>query len=126
MTETINGSINQAGQATLPIAVMNTESQQFMGFNPIMDTGFNGDLQLPIDDITRLNLTAVDTVETILADGQVVDADVYTATALWLGNPRTISIIAAQTIPLIGANLLWHTSMTINWDYGGSVAITTL
>ena len=95
MTETINGSINQAGQATLPIAVMNTESQQFMGFNPVLDTGFNGDLQLPIDDITRLNLTAVDTVETILADGQVVDADVYTATALWLGNPRTISIIAA-------------------------------
>ena len=122
----INGSINRARQATAPIIVLNPASQQFAWFNPVIDTGFNGDLQLPIADITRLNLPLVTTSRTILADGQEVHADVYAATVPWLGNSRRVEIIAARDLPLIGANLLWETSLTIDWEYGGQVAITPL
>ena len=49
-----------------------------------------------------------------LADGQVVQAQVYTATALWMGDSRTVNIIAAvRNILLIGANLLWGASPAI-------------
>ncbi len=122
----INGSINRARQATVPIIVLNPAGQQFARFNPVIDTGFNGDLQLPIADITRLNLPLVTTSRTILADGQEVHADVYAATVPWLGNSRGVEIIAARDLPLIGANLLWETSLTIDWEYGGQVAITPL
>ena len=122
----INGSINRVRQATVPIIVLNPAGQQLAWFNPVIDTGFNGDLQLPVADITRLNLPLVTTRRTILADGQEVDADVYAATVQWLGNSRGVEIIAARDLPLIGANLLWETSLTIDWEYGGQVAITPL
>lgn len=121
------GKINLTGQPTVPIIVLNPIRQQFIAFNPIVDTGFSGDLQLPIDDIARLDLTATEKIKTQLADGQVVEADVYSATALWLENPITIDIIASERdIQLIGTNLFWGTSMTVKWQFGGQVIITPL
>lgn len=121
------GRINITGQPTVSIVVLNPGRQQFVAFNPIVDTGFNGDLQLPFDDIARLGLTATEKIKTQLADGQVVEADVYSATALWLGNPITIDIIASErNIQLIGTNLFWGTSMTVQWRFGGQVIITKL
>ena len=121
------GNVNLAGQPTAPIIVLNPVRQQFIAFNPIVDTGFSGDLQLPVDDIARLELTATEKIQTQLADGQVVEADVYSATALWLENPMTIDIIASErNIQLIGTNLLWGTSMTVKWRFGGQVIIAPL
>ena len=121
------GKINLTGQPTVPIIVLNPIRQQFIAFNPIVDTGFSGDLQLPVDDIARLDLTATEKIKTQLADGQVVEADVYSATALWMENPITIDIIASErNIQLIGTNLFWGTSMTVMWQFGGEVIITPL
>ena len=121
------GKINLTGQPTVSIIVLNPIRQQFIAFNPIVDTGFTGDLQLPLDDIARLDLTATEKIKTQLADGQVVEADVYSATALWLENPITIDIIASERdIQLIGTNLFWGTSMNVKWQFGGQVTITPL
>ena len=123
----ITGKINATGQPTVPIVVLNPIRQQFIAFNPIVDTGFSGDLQLPLDDIARLDLTATEKIKTQLADGQVVEADVYSATALWLENPITIDIIASErNIQLIGTNLFWGTLMSVTWQFGGQVTITPL
>ena len=54
------GKINLTGQPTVSIIVLNPIRQQFIAFNPIVDTGFTGDLQLPLDDIARLDLTATE------------------------------------------------------------------
>ena len=57
----------------------------------------------------------------------MVEAEVYSATALWLENPITIDIIASErNIQLIGTNLFWGTSMTVKWQFGGQVIITPL
>ena len=123
----ITGKINATGQPTVPIVVLNPIRQQFIAFNPIVDTGFSGDLQLPLDDIARLDLTATEKIKTQLADGQVVEADVYSATALWLENPITIDIIASErNIQLIGTNLFWGTLMSVKWQFGGQVTIAPL
>ena len=124
MSAVATGSINRAGQATMPVAVENPVRQQFITFHFIMDTGFNGDLQLPVADIGRLDLTSTETTDTQLADGQVVRADVYPATVLWLGTPTAVNIIESENnIPLVGAGMLWGSVMTVEWEFGGSVTV---
>ena len=120
----VSGSINRAGQPTIPVAVQNLARQQFITFNFIIDTGFNGHLQLPAADIGRLGLALTETVDTQLADGQVVEADVYPATVLWLGAPTAVNIIESENnIPLVGAGMLWGSVMTVEWEFGGSVTV---
>ena len=63
----------------IPIAGQNLARRQFVPFYFIIDTGFNGDLQLPIEAIDRLGLTSTETADTQLADGQVVRANTYPA-----------------------------------------------
>jgi predicted aspartyl protease len=43
----IAGSINFSRQATIPVAMMNNNNRQYAQIHSIIDTGFDGDLQLP-------------------------------------------------------------------------------
>lgn len=127
MIGVVRGNINLAGQAMIPIAVQSLARRQLVPFYFIIDTGFNGDLQLPMADIARLGLTSTGTVNTQLADGQVVKANVYPVTVMWLGIPTTVNVIESErNIPLVGAGLLWGSSMTVQWEFGGLVTIAPL
>ena len=127
MSAVVTGSINRAGQAMIPIAVQNPARQQFVTFNFIVDTGFNGYLQLPMADIGRLRLTPAETIDTQLADGQVVESRMYRAMARWLETPTAVNVIESEkNIPLVGAGLLWHSSMLVEWEFGGRVTVAPL
>ncbi len=121
------GSIGVNGQAMLPVSILNNRSGQFVVFNFVIDTGFSGDLQLPADDIARLNLLFLDRTDSQLADGRTVRADVYSATVLWLDHRAVIKVISAnENIPLIGTNLLWGSAMAIEWEFGGRVTVVPI
>lgn len=120
----ITGSINPIRQATLPVSIKDETSGQFVDFNMVVDTGFSGDVQLPIDDIIRLNLPFVDRGYSQLADGRMAGSDVYGATVLWFGNSVLVNVIAAESpIHLIGAKLLWGYVTHIEWQFGGRVSV---
>lgn len=124
MSAVVSGSVNRAGQPMIPIAVRKPGRQQFVTFNFIIDTGFNGDLQLSRSDIASLELTATRTINSQLADGQVVEDRVYPATALWQGSATAVEVIESErNIALIGAGLLWGSVMTVEWEFGGSVSV---
>lgn len=62
-----------------------------------------------------------------MADGQVVRARTYPATVMWLKIPAIVNVIGSErNIPLIGANLLWGSSMVIEWEFGGLVTVTPI
>jgi predicted aspartyl protease len=62
----------------------------------------------------------------ILADGSVDIFDVYTATVLWDGQPRAITVEAADTDPLVGMSLMARHSLRIDILSGGVVTISAL
>lgn len=120
----IPGSINPIGQATVPVSIMDETNGRFVTFILVIDTGFNGDVQLPSRDIARLNLPQAGMVDTVLADGSVLESQAHDATALWLGSRRAVKVVDGEEgIPLVGANLLWGTEMTVQWEFGGRVSI---
>ena len=61
-----------------------------------------------------------------MADGSVDFFDVYSATVVWEGQPRIVSIEAADTEPLIGMSLLNGHRIRIDVIEGGVVRITPL
>jgi clan AA aspartic protease len=123
----IAGSINFSRQATIPVAMMNNNNRQYAQIHSIIDTGFDGDLQLPSQEIARLGLPLVGTIMTELADGSVVESGWYEATVLWLGQPVEVKVLASNgTIPLVGTNLLWGSVMSVAWEFGGRVTIAPL
>ncbi len=108
----------------LPLAVQGVARQRFITFNFNVDTGFNGDLQLAVADIGRLELTPAGIANSQLADGQIVEDRTYPATVLWLGTPTAVNVIeSANNISLIGTGLLWGSVMTVEWEFGGSVTV---
>lgn len=121
------GSINQARQATLSLSIFDAASQQLVSFNLVIDTGFNGDVQLPRSEIARLNLPQIGMTVAELADGGFVESRMYDAIVLWQGARKAVKVIdGAEGIPLVGSSLLWGTAMTIEWQFGGRVAVTAL
>ena len=92
----------------------------------IIDTGFTGFLTLPPVLVDALGLSWLSRQPGILADGSVDIFDVYVATALWDGQPRSVDVEAADTEPLVGMSLLAQHSLRIDVANGGVVTITAL
>lgn len=88
-----------------------------------IDTGFDGDLTLPIHTIGNLALLYlfVDTVT--LADGTQAQIPVYQATVDWDGQQRNILVFEAEGVPLLGTSLLANHDLFVRFVVGGEVSI---
>ncbi len=60
------------------------------------------------------------------ADGQIYVFDVYDATIVWDGRPRTVETDATDTGPLVGMGLLYGHDVRIQPVEGGLVTIEAL
>ena len=65
----IRGRVTPALEAQIALELIGNEGQTHT-VEVILDTGFEGDLILPLDIIRRLGLTSVDDYRAILADGR--------------------------------------------------------
>jgi predicted aspartyl protease len=92
----------------------------------VIDTGFSGDLTLPMGVIASLALTWLGRETGILADGSTDLFDVYSAIVLWEGGTRSVEVEAAYTQPLVGMNLLHRHSLQMEVIEGGAVQIDPL
>jgi clan AA aspartic protease len=120
----ITGMVNANREATIHLLVGPQNHQQEI--EAIIDTGFTGFLTLPPLLVTTLGLSWLCGQPGILADGRVEYFDVYMATVIWDGQPRTVEVEAADTDPLVGMGLLEHHALRIDILNGGSVTITAL
>ncbi|REJ91606.1 MAG: hypothetical protein DWQ34_14265 [Planctomycetota bacterium] len=72
-----------------------------------IDTGFNGDLVLPQQQIDRLALQQSGTVKAVLADGSEIALKRYTCRIDWIGERRDLEVVANDgEYPLLGVGLL--------------------
>ena len=88
-----------------------------------LDTGFTGDLALPINAIRRLGLPHLGERIFTLADGRTNAMNTYYGTLIWHERPRDVVVIQTDGAPLIGMGLLWGNQIILNAVDGGSVII---
>jgi clan AA aspartic protease len=120
----IAGIVNANREATIRLVAMGPSGQQEIEAS--IDTGFTGFLTLPPGLVQTLGLSWLCRQPGVLADGSVEFFDVYIATVMWDGQPRTMEVEAAATDPLVGMSLLDRHSLHIDVLPGGVVTITGL
>ena len=121
----ITGVVNANREAIIRLVVTGPSGQQ-QDTEAIIDTGFTGFLTLPPARVTSLGLPWLSRQPGILADGSVDIFDVYVATVMWDGQPRTVEVEAADTEPLVGMSLLDRHSLRIDVLRGGVVTVSAL
>ena len=92
----------------------------------VVDTGFSGWLSLPEFVIRRLGLEYLRSGPATLADGTVVEVQIYEAEVEWHDAWKVIRIDLADTDPLVGMKLLRGSALHVDVTEGGAVTIAPL
>ena len=121
----IIGQVNAFYEAVIPIRLLDATGT-IHEFEAIVDTGFNGTLTLPPDMIAALRLPWRTRGNAILADGSEETFDIYVASVIWEGTPRSILVEEVEMMPLVGMRLLADCDMRLRVQPGGVVQIVAL
>jgi clan AA aspartic protease len=121
----IVGTVTENREAIIRPIVRGLNGQE-QEVEAVIDTGFTGFLTLPPRLITSLGLTWLGREEGVLSDGSLQVFDVYTATVIWDGQPRSVIADAADTDLLVGMGLMYRYDLRIQVVNGGTVTIEAL
>ena len=92
----------------------------------VIDTGFTGELCLPLEAVSLMGLTFRHDTFANLADNSEVSLPLHEATVLWDGMERDVLVIATGRQPLLGTALLDEQELVIQFTEGGLVTIDEL
>lgn len=121
---TISGSVRNL-VPVVPIVIVNADGS-LQQFHVLLDTGFDGYLTLSASEVLRLGLKNPTPEPVTLADGAQQDSNVYTATVIWLGEPRLIRVHELEARPLVGMAMLNGNRVTLDVIESGPVTIGPL
>lgn len=92
----------------------------------VVDTGFDGSLQLSPEVVRRLGHRYEGSTRGTLADGSEAWFDYHTGRVLWHGVERDVVVIASDGDPLVGMGLLGGSRLTVDAEPGGTVRVDEL
>ena len=121
----IRGTVFPNRQALVAVELLAADGQ-FQPFDLILDTGFDGDLILPLQSLRQLAVLPEVGLPVELADGSRIIAHTWKATALWDNNQRKVLIVESDGDPLLGMGLLWQNRITLEARPFGSLTIERL
>jgi predicted aspartyl protease len=88
-------------------------------FQAIIDTGFNGDLELPVELQDKLNCQHIGRLRSALAGGQIVEEDAFAIDFPFDGELiRAIATFVSSDQILVGTNLLRDHRLQIGFASG--------
>jgi clan AA aspartic protease len=92
----------------------------------VIDTGFTGELCLPLEAVSLMGLTFRHDTFANLADNSEVSLPIHEAIVLWDGMERDVLVVANGRRPLLGTALLDEQELVIQFIEGGLVTIDEL
>jgi clan AA aspartic protease len=100
------------------IKLLSKKSEE-IGLAAIIDTGYNGEILLPEDKVKEMGLDFLGTIDTELADGEVVELELFRGKIKWFDTIREIAIGASQSADtLLGTLLLADCELGVNFKNG--------
>ncbi len=89
----------------------------------VVDTGFTGDLTLPLQAVIALGLYYEGDQPSRLANDSEVLIPMYSATILWNGAERKVRVLATGRRPLLGTSLLDGSELVSQFVKNGLVTV---
>ena len=122
----IRGRVNVYGQPIVTVDIQ-LKNGDYETFDIKLDTGFNGELGLPIQLLDELRTTPDDEYSTRLADGNIQQRQGYLVETLIGGQTRTLIAIDMGTGgPLLGTTALPGWEARIEFLVNGQVKIAPI
>ncbi len=119
----MNGHVDSHGRAIVTVSIRPSDVAAVHDIQAWIDTGFNGDLVLPQQQIDDLALRPSGTLKAILANGSEVALRRYTCLIDWFGEERDLEVVANDgEYPLLGVGLLVDRDLHISYR-SGSITI---
>lgn len=119
----MKGYVNRYLEPVVDIEIEDGEGD-IQSFKAILDTGFNGEIALPIQTIERLGLEHRSQIyEWTLASGEEAEMREFTGVVSWHGQSRQVIVLATGDEPLLGTSLLSGSRISIDMRGGGEVLI---
>ncbi len=87
----------------------------------VLDTGFEGALTLPANQISLLRLPFVQEMSANLADGTSIQINVHLGTIVWDDRILNVAVLAMGNRPLLGTALLNGRRVTVDFVEDGAV-----
>ena len=119
------GAVNLLRRPAINVALIDGNEQE-RSIEAHLDTGFTGNLTLPIAAIAQLELPFIGNTNFRIGDGVLTRFELYEATIRWQGDHRTINVLASEVFPLVGVGLLWGNNLSVDFRHGGEVRIAEL
>ena len=115
----IEGYINSSTLSPMvPISLVGPDNEE-IELNAIIDTGYNGEIILPESKILEMGLEFLGTIDSELADGQIVATELFAGRVKWFDTIQEISIGASQSNDvLLGTLLLVDCELNIDFKRG--------
>lgn len=121
----ITGIVNSNYEMVIKVPVRNDTGQE-IEVEAVLDTGFTGSLTLPPLLTSILGLPWRSKTSATSANGNVMHVDVYVATIIWDGKPKSLLIQAIDNAPLLGMSLLIGYDLRASVKLGGSVELEVI
>ncbi|MBY0232759.1 MAG: hypothetical protein K2W96_26050 [Gemmataceae bacterium] len=118
ITSTVNRNLELV--VTLPV---HDSASVPHGIEFVIDTGCEGQSQLPASIVATFGLTFVSQRQSRLADGAVIVNPVHRAVVVWDGSPRIADVVASGGVPLLGMWLLEDFDLRARCRRGGLIEI---
>lgn len=108
----IQGTVTAAREAVIVLQALPTRRK----FPVLVDTGFSGELCLPLHTIKEMAFKRYWREPFVLADGRIVRADVYKGQVQWVNRTRSVEVIALEAPQgLLGTQLLQGCRLTVQF-----------
>lgn len=112
----MKGFVDNGGRALIEIELRKSDGGVSTSIDVWVDTGFTGDLVMPVALIESLKLEPSGSVDAILADGSQIALSTYSCLIEWFGNTKSLEIIANDgDCPLLGVGLLLGLELRVDY-----------
>ncbi|BAT56168.1 hypothetical protein NOS3756_51700 [Nostoc sp. NIES-3756] len=106
--------IIKSGHPTVNI-IFRLSNQPDFTIEFVIDTGFTGDLSLPLAAVNLMNLPFLYELSANLTNNSWVDIPLHEAVILWNGEERVVNVLATGRRPLLGTALLDGYELTLQF-----------
>jgi clan AA aspartic protease len=111
--------------ALLPV-VFQLPGKPELALEFVIDTGFTGELTLPVAAVTALNLPYSHSNEIRIADDSLAKVAIHIASIVWNGARRPVRVLATGRRPLLGTALLDDHELRIRFRENDLVTVDEL
>ncbi len=118
----ITGRVTQRYEAAIPV-VLRGRNQAISRVVCVIDTGFDGCLCLPPEEVTALGLKQKGAQPVVLGDGSEAELFSYEVAVEWHGQLFLVAALGTQGVPLVGMAMLRGSRVTMDIVADGPVRV---